>query len=165
MRPARHMASCKSAKCYELKRSLFARFAHLSLLTYKLQLYLYTAVRTVQPCPAARGRPTRPGGMARSPGLVWAGPPAPSRRPEHGRFSPPSGPRRTRTGVEHGPAEGVPHSRLTLSPAPNRHGADQIIAWVDSSSKDSAPRARAPPQQLAALAPCEAHRPRRKGRR
>ena len=109
-------------------------------------------MRTVQPYPAARGRPTRPGGMDRSPGLPWAGPPAPSRRPEHGRFSPPlwarDGPVK-RTGVEHGPAEGVPHSRRTLSPAPKRHGTDQIMAWDDSSSKDSAPRGRAPPQQLA----------------
>ena len=78
--------------------------------------------------------------MAQSPGLPWAGPPAPSRRPEHGRFSPPSGPRRTRTGVEHGPAEGVTHSRLTLSPAPKRHGTDQNMTWDDSSSKDSASR-------------------------
>ena len=96
--------------------------------------------------------------MARSPDLVWAGPLAPSRRPEHGRFSPPSAPRRTHTGVEHGPAKGVPHSRRTLPPAPKRHGTDQIVAWYDSSSKDTASRARAPPQQLAALAPCEAHR-------
>ena len=84
--------------------------------------------------------------MGRSPCLVWAGPPAPSWRPEHGRFSPPLGPRRTRTRVEHGPAGGVPHSRRTLSPAPKRHGTDQIIAWYDSSSKDSAPKARDPPQ-------------------
>ena len=114
---------------------------------------------------AARDPPTRSRGMDLSPDLVWTGPSAPMRWPEHGRFSPPSGPRRTRTGVEHGPAEGVPDSRRTLSPAPKRHGADQTVAWADSSSKESAPRARAPHQQLAALAPCEAHRPRRKGRR
>ena len=87
--------------------------------------------------------------MTQSPGLVWAAPPAPLWWPEHARFSPPSGPRRTRTGVEHGPAEGVPHSRLMLFPAPKRHGTDQFIAWSASSSHDSAPRARAPPQEAA----------------
>ena len=46
--------------------------------------------------------------------------------------------RRRRTGVEHGRAEGVPCSRLTLSPATKRHALDHSIAWADFRSKDSA---------------------------